>query len=463
MTEHATLEKKQTKKNQNNSDEQIIAAKGLPSSTSYGHDLHTCISQNQHCLGETFTAFPLQAKFRDTPQEDTSKQEADLSFSTPKNVRVNPYSGTPLHVSALLSDQIKDSFGIKTNELCLLESPEVSQMGARATAQGNVIRFAPSEFQPDTHMGRTVLGHELSHVREQALGSVHAPRGSIFKDQTHEALSNRTGEAFASEILHGAKTISLVNPLNVAIQMLSDPIKVKENSNDITIDAHVKFLGDPADKPIDISCSSITYKQAAIKGIKEHWKGDHVIKDSNGQDIATKKVKVKIIEINSNKTNQAVLNIEIHDCCGISRIILPPGGWSKRNPGKIDLFTWHPNQGGKNNVHDKDVFNEEDPVATKGNCVCPQCTNGAYKLNEKEFSQVAAHEFGHALGLQDVYNDDNFDMKFKSIMNDHTEDGRDKDVDFAMMLKMQKSGISQKYSENTDILKAYKVQYSLKP
>jgi len=122
----------------------------------------------------------------------------------------DPYSGTPLGMSGKLAESIRDSFGIDASKLSLRESHDVLRMGARATAQGNVIRFAPGEFKPDTHEGLSILGHELSHVREQAAGHVHAPGGSLFSDTGHETLSDRAGVAFASGTLHYAAPVSLV-------------------------------------------------------------------------------------------------------------------------------------------------------------------------------------------------------------------------------------------------------------
>lgn len=123
--------------------------------------------------------------------------KADRSGAEQKPKHSNPYSGTPLKVSGKLANRIKDSFGIKASELALRESPEVARMGAKATAQGNAIRFAPGEFRPDTAGGMQILGHELNHVREQATGGVHAAGGQVFEHPVHEAKSDAAGKAFA--------------------------------------------------------------------------------------------------------------------------------------------------------------------------------------------------------------------------------------------------------------------------
>jgi hypothetical protein len=121
----------------------------------------------------------------------------------------NPYSGRKLDISDELSANIQDGFGIDTSKLSLLESPDVAEFGAIATAQGNVIRFAPRYYQPDTMVGLKILGHELNHVRDQALGKVHAniEGTNINLDSAFESSSDYAGDAFASGILNNASPV----------------------------------------------------------------------------------------------------------------------------------------------------------------------------------------------------------------------------------------------------------------
>jgi len=126
---------------------------------------------------------------------------------------LNPYSGRELDLPESLVDSIQGGFGIDMSKLSLLESPDVAQMGAKATAQGNVIRFAPGQYNPDTTEGLELLGHELNHVREQAQGKVQAnvEGTNIHFDPMHEASCDRVGEAFASGELNGAESVSVGN------------------------------------------------------------------------------------------------------------------------------------------------------------------------------------------------------------------------------------------------------------
>ncbi len=144
------------------------------------------------------------------PREETAARPAQ-----------SPYGGTPLQVSGALASRIKRGFGLRAGELALRESPDVAAMGARATAQGNAIRFAPGEFSPETPEGLAVLGHELNHVRQQAMGNVSAPGGEVFDSPAHEAASERAGEAFAEGALQAASQVSAsgVNAGSAPVQM----------------------------------------------------------------------------------------------------------------------------------------------------------------------------------------------------------------------------------------------------
>ena len=143
---------------------------------------------------------------------------------TPEEVEamrnVSPFLGRELDVPENLSERIQDSFGINSNEISLLESPDVATMGARATAQGNVIRFAPGEYRPDTVAGLEIIGHELNHVREQAEGNVSANvEGTNFHiDPIHESSSDSVGYAFASGTLSDASPISVASADGAVIQ-----------------------------------------------------------------------------------------------------------------------------------------------------------------------------------------------------------------------------------------------------
>jgi len=122
-----------------------------------------------------------------------------------------PDYGKKLNIPENLSESIQGGFGIDMSKLSLFESPEVAKMGAKAAAQGNIIRFAPGEYKPDTTEGLKTLGHELNHIREQAQGNIQAnvEGTNIHFDPVHEASCDRVGEAFASGALSDATPVSM--------------------------------------------------------------------------------------------------------------------------------------------------------------------------------------------------------------------------------------------------------------
>jgi len=51
-------------------------------------------------------------------------------------------------------------------------SAKAPEMGARAYTQGTDIHFAPGTYNPNSSSGRSLLGHELTHVVQQSQGRV---------------------------------------------------------------------------------------------------------------------------------------------------------------------------------------------------------------------------------------------------------------------------------------------------
>ena len=51
-------------------------------------------------------------------------------------------------------------------------SSKAPEVGALAYTQGTDIHFAPGQFSPDTGSGKSLLGHELTHVVQQRQGRV---------------------------------------------------------------------------------------------------------------------------------------------------------------------------------------------------------------------------------------------------------------------------------------------------
>ena len=115
----------------------------------------------------------------------------------------DPYAGRPLTLPAGIETRIRKNYGLNPKEISFRESSDVAGIGAHAITQGNAVRFAPGEFRPHSLSGLKTLGHELSHVAEQAKGSVHAnvPLTNIHFNHNNEAKSDRMGDSFAANVM----------------------------------------------------------------------------------------------------------------------------------------------------------------------------------------------------------------------------------------------------------------------
>ncbi|HBO26705.1 MAG TPA: cell division protein FtsK [Culturomica sp.] len=72
-----------------------------------------------------------------------------------------------------VKQRMEDSFGTDFSSVRVHpDSSKAPEVGALAYTQGTDIHFAPGQFKPDTTAGQELLGHELTHVVQQAEGRV---------------------------------------------------------------------------------------------------------------------------------------------------------------------------------------------------------------------------------------------------------------------------------------------------
>jgi hypothetical protein len=71
---------------------------------------------------------------------------------------------------------MEGAFGTDFSGVRIHEGPRAAALGALAYTQGPDIHFAPGQYQPHTQRGQEILGHELTHVVQQAQGRVRATR-----------------------------------------------------------------------------------------------------------------------------------------------------------------------------------------------------------------------------------------------------------------------------------------------
>ena len=149
-------------------------------------------------------------------------------------------------------------------------------------------------------------------------------------------------------------------------------LNLKVKGNNITISAGFVYFGDLAYK----KKGSKTYKQLFLDGIKKYWNGKYKVYGYN----------VKL-NVTFNNAVRNKINVVINNRLGVSNVSRI-GRWSCTNPGKLTIY--------------------------KGD----SRTNYTYTTDE--FQRVSAHEFGHILGVGDLYNKSNKIIKKYSYKGNYS-------------------------------------------
>lgn len=109
----------------------------------------------------------LQGKFTAQLQDDEDELMQG-KFETAQRQTENQ-TGIPDTVK----QRMEDSFGTDFSSVRVHpDSSKAPEVGALAYTQGTDIHFAPGQFKPDSSAGQQLLGHELTHVVQQAEGRV---------------------------------------------------------------------------------------------------------------------------------------------------------------------------------------------------------------------------------------------------------------------------------------------------
>ena len=124
------------------------------------------------------------------------------SQAMPENVQknlqamqnVDLHAGHKLNLENSLKSRIEQQTGFRMDNVELRESSQAADMDAKAFAKGNVVHFAPGQFDQSSEAGRQLITHELTHVAQQARGGVHA---DVF------GLNVNASESLESQADHG--------------------------------------------------------------------------------------------------------------------------------------------------------------------------------------------------------------------------------------------------------------------
>jgi hypothetical protein len=140
---------------------------------------------------------PLQEKAAAGPSHEDPFGLHLIDQPTRDKPAANTGSGLPADVAASMGR----SFGTDFSAVRVHEGSEASAMGARAFTQGRNIHFAPGEYDPRSASGLELIGHELTHVVQQAEGrvgtNVLAKGVSLNDDETLEHEADERGASAA--------------------------------------------------------------------------------------------------------------------------------------------------------------------------------------------------------------------------------------------------------------------------
>ena len=118
-------------------------------------------------------------QFETAPEEEELLQGKMVSqFQMPEEeemmqTKMDTGSGSslPSSIQASASQQLQgDLSGVNIHQ----NSQKASELGALAYTQGKDIHFAPNAYDPHTSSGKSLIGHELTHVVQQSEGRVQA-------------------------------------------------------------------------------------------------------------------------------------------------------------------------------------------------------------------------------------------------------------------------------------------------
>ena len=111
----------------------------------------------------------LQAKMVETMQRDAMDEDELLQGKFVAQRQTKNQTGIPDYVI----QGMESSFGTDFSSVRVHpDSSKAPEVGALAYTQGTDIHFAPGQFKPDMSAGQQLLGHELTHVIQQAEGRV---------------------------------------------------------------------------------------------------------------------------------------------------------------------------------------------------------------------------------------------------------------------------------------------------
>jgi ribosomal protein S18 acetylase RimI-like enzyme len=186
----------------------------------------------------TYQELTIQAHLRSSGHSVQAVGSDGRAFVVPSHLASLNRSGQKLPI--VVRQKMESFFGADFSDVQVHIGPEASAIGALAFTQGANIHFAPGQYNPNSHFGQQLLGHELTHVMQQRAGRVRNPFGSgiaVVQDPALEAEAEHMGTQAA---MHVPSQVPIQAKMSTGVQRataehVSGPIKVRDGEHRITI------------------------------------------------------------------------------------------------------------------------------------------------------------------------------------------------------------------------------------
>jgi hypothetical protein len=129
------------------------------------------------------------------------RKRADEATASPRLPLPAHGSGRPM--ARGVQAKMERAFRTDFSAVRIHEGPQAHAVGALAYTQGTDVHFAPGQYQPDSRRGQELLGHELTHVVQQAQGRVRAPRQAAGVPVNDDAGLEREADVMGARAARG--------------------------------------------------------------------------------------------------------------------------------------------------------------------------------------------------------------------------------------------------------------------
>ncbi len=132
-------------------------------------------------------------------------------------------TGSGQTLPAPLQNKMEGAFGTDFSDVRVhADSAQPQQVGALAFTRGSDVAFAPGMYSPDTPAGQELIGHELTHVVQQASGRVADPAAGESPVNDDPGLEH-DADQLGARAAHGESVTVPGSSRDEGVQRLADP------------------------------------------------------------------------------------------------------------------------------------------------------------------------------------------------------------------------------------------------